>query len=285
MKINNTHSVATELKTVRVAEADKTSVRINIPLSEIHDSFEILPLARGEVPATEVKNPVENDKEIRKKKNKQVVQQITFDSAVTALETGAIKASAAIGIVSEQALNLRGFPKLMGYIGESPIFAGKVVSGVISGAGAVSAKVAPNEVKIITDVSQAVIQPIEKAVPAVKKSVFKTFPKTVRFASKALPYAAVGSAAGFAIYDTKNAIELKNNPLASQKTKDYAVATAGLSYLSLAASTALILSPKLGKAGPMVAAISGGTSFLSFGASIYTSVKMEWSKNDDGINK
>jgi hypothetical protein len=31
--------------------------------------------------------------------------------------------------------------------------------------------------------------------------------------------------------------------------------------------------------------VAGGTNMLTFATSIYTSVKMEWAKNKDGLNK
>ncbi len=296
--VHNKNNIFTELQIKKYAEPDNLRVFFTPDIKPQSDLFYNQNIARGNVPENNsitfydesketapCTNPLQTkDVAIEKKKRKQVVDQITFDGAVTCLETATIKTNLALNLITKDVSHLHGLPKLMSFIGESPFIAGRAISTFVNGAASLSYKIAPKETKTLSNASKAIIKPVEEALPKVKNSVLKKFPTGTRVLGRAIPYASVVSSAGFAIYDTKNAKNLIEDKKSSNDTKKYAIATASLSWISLGSATALTFAPRAKNAASVIAAISGGTSMITFGASIYTSVKMEWAKNKDGLN-
>lgn len=222
-------------------------------------------------------------KKLTPKEKKQLKDQIKNDGMVTCAETIATTANKSLGAVMQNSGNLSGLYKTMNEVGNLPFVAGKGLSTAIMYSYKVGHKISPVTTEIIAESIKEEVAPIVKTLPKIKKAFKKDFPKTYSFAGKAISFTPIISSAGFAIYDTMNAKDLIKNQNSSSETKGFAVATASLSYISTGAAATLAFADKFGKAAPKVAAVSSGLGIITFVASIYTSVKMEWSKNKDGI--
>ena len=221
---------------------------------------------------------------LNSQERKQVKDQVTFDSMVAGLETVTLKSHRSLTTVTANFERLSGLPKVLAHISDSPVMLAKTASGFVSGLTFLSYSLAPKGTKVIAEATNSIIKPVEKTIPKISKSLARAFPQTTKIVGKVVPYASVISSASFAVSDTYNANQLIHDKRASKATKNYAIATASISWVGLAAASALTLSPLTGKAAPFVAAFSGGTGILAFGTSIFTSVKMEFAKNKDGIN-